>query len=329
MNDEHPRVFVSHAGKDKERFVKKFSTLLRENGVDAWVSFWEINDGDSLVKKIFDEGIEATSQFVVILSENSIDKSWVQKELSIAIVKQIEEKYKIIPILLDNVSIPTSLRDTKYRRIKDLTNIENDTKEIINSIFGLYSKPKLGKIPVFDNYKSFSHPNLSKLDNIILDICFDLLAERDQKPYILDLAKLIKFSKEKGIEENDVQDSLLFLKSKYFLTGDYAYIGSKQILIYPQFTTWGFQQVASLRIEGFTQLTINIATYIFNEFSNNEYVQLNSNDIAQKFNLCYSYSRYFAKIIEEKKFCKISETIGCIWIKCITPELKRWMENKN
>ena len=329
MNDEHPRVFVSHASEDKERFVKKFSTLLLENGVDAWTSFWEINDGDSLIKKIFDEGIEESSQFIVVLSKYSINKPWVQKELSIAIVKQIEEKYKIIPILLDNVSIPTSLKDTQYRRIKDLINIENDTKETINSIFGLYNKPNLGKIPVFDNYKTFSLPNLSKLDNIILDICFDLLPERDQKPYILDLAKLIKISKDKGIEENDVHDSLLFLKSKYFLTGDYAYIGSKQILIYPQFTTWGFQQLASLRIAGFTQLTLNIATYIYNEFSNNEYIQLNSYDIAQKFNLSYSYSRYFVKIIEEKKFCKISETIGCIWIKCITPDLRRWMENKN
>lgn len=53
-----PRVFVSHASEDKERFVNGFATRLRANGVDAWLDKWEMLPGDSLVGKIFEEGLK-------------------------------------------------------------------------------------------------------------------------------------------------------------------------------------------------------------------------------------------------------------------------------
>jgi len=33
----NPKIFISHASDDKNRFVTGFATRLRENGVDAWV----------------------------------------------------------------------------------------------------------------------------------------------------------------------------------------------------------------------------------------------------------------------------------------------------
>src|SRR3972149_2817783 len=116
---EHPKVFISHAGEDKKRFVEPFATKLREKGVDPWASFWEINLGDSLIFKIFNEGIEGSKVFIVVLSKNSIDKPWVKKELSIGIVQQINNKSKIIPIVLDDVEVPLALQDTAYQKIKD------------------------------------------------------------------------------------------------------------------------------------------------------------------------------------------------------------------
>jgi len=55
---EAPKVFISHASEDKDRFVIPFATRLRENGVDAWVDRWEMNPGDSLVDRIFEEGLK-------------------------------------------------------------------------------------------------------------------------------------------------------------------------------------------------------------------------------------------------------------------------------
>ena len=56
-----PKVFVSHASEDKERFVRNFATQLRAQGIDAWVDEWEIVPGDSLIDKIFEEGLKGGS----------------------------------------------------------------------------------------------------------------------------------------------------------------------------------------------------------------------------------------------------------------------------
>ena len=37
-----PKVFISHASEDKDRFVLAFAKELRSRGVDAWVDEWEI-----------------------------------------------------------------------------------------------------------------------------------------------------------------------------------------------------------------------------------------------------------------------------------------------
>jgi hypothetical protein len=52
------KVFICHASEDKERFVLDFAKKLRANGVDAWIDKWEIELGDNLVDKVFEEGIQ-------------------------------------------------------------------------------------------------------------------------------------------------------------------------------------------------------------------------------------------------------------------------------
>lgn len=78
---ESPKVFISHASEDKDRFVLAFAERLRMNGVDAWVDKWEIKVGDSLIDKIFNEGLSGCAAVVVVLSSYSVDKPWVGKNL--------------------------------------------------------------------------------------------------------------------------------------------------------------------------------------------------------------------------------------------------------
>jgi hypothetical protein len=53
--------FLSHASKDKDRFVLPFAVGLRAKGIDAWEDRWEMLPGDSIVQKIFEEGINNSS----------------------------------------------------------------------------------------------------------------------------------------------------------------------------------------------------------------------------------------------------------------------------
>src|SRR5215207_9497571 len=108
---EHPKVFVSHASEDKDRFVIDFATKLRsEQGLDAKVDTWEILPGDSLVRKIFDEGIGEAEAVIVVISEHSINKPWVREELDVSTVRSIEDGIKLIPVVIGDVEshqIPT------------------------------------------------------------------------------------------------------------------------------------------------------------------------------------------------------------------------------
>ena len=62
-----PKVFVSHASEDKDRFVVEFARRLRENGVNAWLDQWEMKPGDSLVDKIFEVVRDVYAQGVTVL----------------------------------------------------------------------------------------------------------------------------------------------------------------------------------------------------------------------------------------------------------------------
>src|SRR5688500_2817852 len=107
-----PKVFISHASEDKDRFVLQFAQRLRQNGIDAWLDKWEMLPGDSLVNKIFDEGIKDASAVIVVLSQFSVEKPWIREELNAAFIKRIDYGIKLIPVVIDNCEIPEVLKST-------------------------------------------------------------------------------------------------------------------------------------------------------------------------------------------------------------------------
>ena len=117
---KRPTAFISHTGADKERFVRRFAVELCElYGVDAWVDEWEIKTGDNFTDKIF-AAIDKTDSVVVILSENSVDSNWVKEEINAAFVRRVNEKVKLLPVVLDGLSderIPSGLRHIHQTRV--------------------------------------------------------------------------------------------------------------------------------------------------------------------------------------------------------------------
>jgi hypothetical protein len=144
------KVFVSHASEDKERFVNEFATKLRASGIDAWLDNWEMLPGDSLVDKVFEEGLKNAEAVIIILSKFSIEKPWVREELNASIVKRISHGTKIIPIVLDDSIVPESLMSTVWESIKDVKSYDASLKRIVSSIFGVTDKPAIGAPPVHE-----------------------------------------------------------------------------------------------------------------------------------------------------------------------------------
>ncbi|MCT4637458.1 MAG: toll/interleukin-1 receptor domain-containing protein [Bacteroidales bacterium] len=96
-----PKIFLSHNKKDKD-FIVKIANDLRSCGVDVWYDEWEIPPGESLRKKIFEDGISSCDVFFVYLTPNSIDSVWVQRELDSALVHEMSLKDSFLLLYVDN-----------------------------------------------------------------------------------------------------------------------------------------------------------------------------------------------------------------------------------
>lgn len=113
-----PSVFLSHSWGDKP-FVRAFAERLVQVGVNVWLDEAEIAIGDSLVKKI-SEGIEQVDYVAAIISKKSVSSGWVQKELSLAMTKEIQGRHVVVlPVVIERCELPAYLRDKLFA---DFTN---------------------------------------------------------------------------------------------------------------------------------------------------------------------------------------------------------------
>lgn len=144
-----PKAFLSHASADKERFVMRFALELRRRGLDVWLDRWEMLPGDSLVDKIFEEGIRNAVAVIVVISANSINKPWVREELNAAFVKRVNDGSLLLPVVLDDVEVPEALRSTVWERVPDLSDIAGTVDRVVSAVFRDQHRPPIGEPPKY------------------------------------------------------------------------------------------------------------------------------------------------------------------------------------
>lgn len=149
------KTFISHSSKDKDLVKKIADTLKQEN---VWFDMWDMDAGDILSEKI-ETGIDEAKNFLIILSNNSIESPWVKYELNMALIKYLEnEDYRIIIARIDNVIVPLRLKP--FLRV-DCESCENVEQSIVNSLNG--------------NEKSFKRQFINRNDEItaLQDMLYD------------------------------------------------------------------------------------------------------------------------------------------------------------
>src|SRR5262245_31295605 len=111
-------VFLIHSSSDKP-FVRRLSHRLRNADITTWLDEVELKIGDSLLLKL-SEAIGSVDFVAAVLSKNSIASSWVEKELQIAMTRELHAKRVVVlPILIDDVVIPNYLSDKVYADFRD------------------------------------------------------------------------------------------------------------------------------------------------------------------------------------------------------------------
>lgn len=255
----NPKVFISHASEDKERFVINFATKLRNNGVDAWVDQWEINVGDSLIDKIFEQGISEVDSFIIVLSHNSIQKPWVHEELNAALIKRIEKNTKVIPVIIDrDVVVPEVLKTTVWETIENINNYDTSLKKILSSIYDVYEKPEIGSKPTYA-IKTIEVEGLSTIDSAIFKAIGDEVFSTTQ--IHIEESALKRIIEQLEISEDDMIDSLEILENDYLLEQT-KFLGSRLPMI--QLNYYGVLKYAEHFIENFESIYNQMISMIMN-----------------------------------------------------------------
>jgi hypothetical protein len=155
-----PRVFLSYSHEDRPT-AERLASSLQAGGVEVWFDKWEILPGDSLVHKIFEEGLSRADAFVVLISRHSVDSKWLQQELDAAMVRRMEGVTRIVPVRLDDVALPMQLRSLIWI---DLTRgFDEAIRELQKAIFEIHGRPPVGQPPEFVKAELSTVPGLSRL----------------------------------------------------------------------------------------------------------------------------------------------------------------------
>lgn len=138
------RVYLAHASEDKH-LAKPLAEGLMRLGIDVWYDNWEIGYGDSLRRKM-EEGLGNCSHFVVLLTETSIKKSWVNEEIDAGLMSAVEGTAKFIG-LRHNLPLSAVSPFLKTRLTPEFQPGEEGLHALAGEIFGISKKPPLGGKP--------------------------------------------------------------------------------------------------------------------------------------------------------------------------------------
>ena len=131
-----PMVFLSHATEDKQRFVNGLDERLQAEGIGVWLDERELTSSPSMVEGIFEQGLGKSDVVVIVLTENSIRSKWVRAEMETAVILRIEDKCRVLPVLLDGVDVPVSLKTAYHVRVSDCDAYDEEFGRILEVIRG-------------------------------------------------------------------------------------------------------------------------------------------------------------------------------------------------
>lgn len=143
MNNNR-RAFISYSHDDKD-FVRALADAMNCNGVPLFFDEWDIRPGDSIIRKIFEEGLAKSEFFFVVLSKASVSSSWVKDELDIATVRRIGGLTRVVPILKDDCEIPWSLRALRWLDMR--ADFDAGVRELTKLAHGVDDRPPIGEPP--------------------------------------------------------------------------------------------------------------------------------------------------------------------------------------
>ncbi|MCX6601793.1 MAG: toll/interleukin-1 receptor domain-containing protein [bacterium] len=253
-----PVVFVSHSHEDKDRFVTQFATRLLENGIDAWVDKWEILPGDSFAGKIFD-GLGKATAVVAIISANSVNSKWVKDELDAATVKRITDQCRLIPVIIDEVEVPPTVRHLERVKIDNLDSYEDDLRKIVNAVFEHIDKPPLGAPPAYVTTALDAIPGLTEIDTRVFRVACQVVM--DEGHFAVNPQPIFDQLRQEGLSTVQIMESVEVLENRSYVETRKGLGAGIALLVV---TSYGFDEYAKTYVPGFDEIIQQVIATLVN-----------------------------------------------------------------
>jgi TIR domain len=154
------KLFISYAHENAE-FVVQLATALHASGQEVFWDRWELSAGDSLIERLLEEGLKEAAWVAAVVSRASIESRWVREELSIATVRRLDGKVRVIPIVIEDVEVPLAL--SALVRVDMRKGFDLGVRDILNAINGVRERPAVAEVPAYIKGLSSSVGGLSPI----------------------------------------------------------------------------------------------------------------------------------------------------------------------
>jgi hypothetical protein len=201
-----PKVFISYTSHDAD-LAKRVAEALQDNGIDTWWDAWCITTGDSLRQKI-DEGLADCTHFLVLLTQESVTKPWVNQEMDAALVRKLNNQCRFLPVRsnLPASQLPPLLAGMHAPEITS----DDDITQLIHDIHGINRKPALGPAPLNETAEPTTNTGYSAAANTVARYFVEKSEHGCFGDPMVNNATLVK---ETGLTHDDLSDALFELST--------------------------------------------------------------------------------------------------------------------
>lgn len=310
METKRPVAYICHTSEDKGAFVIPFAKKLSEKGIKVSVDPWELSHGESLIEKIFTEGIKSADAFIVVLSEFSVRKTWITEEMRPGLVKRITAHSKLIPVVVDDCEIPESLRDIPMVTIRDVDNADGEIKHIVESLYGGEVPTTPEMLPQAAEETVRMIPGLTKEEMQVLKTSCEYSVEKDRR--FINTSDVTPELTAKGVDLNRLNKYLLNLDEQGYIKAGRV-LGSPNIEFFNT-TAQGYEAYAQAYLDDFDGLVVKTLTAVEEERL------VTNDDLSSSFNLPMAVVNYIIDIWVARNYVKLGKSSGgAILIKEVTP----------
>lgn len=120
------KIFISHSSRDIDIY-NELAEALKEKGYTIF-NVNEVNVGESVIERI-KFALNDSDVLIAIITENFLNSSWAQAELSSAILST--NSIRVLPVVVGDIFVPNFLIQFQYIKVDSAKEI---TKVVLNNI---------------------------------------------------------------------------------------------------------------------------------------------------------------------------------------------------